>query len=231
MDQLWNAFWQLWTTVDEPLGTALGVVIVWCLIRQSLWAWPLGVAYVIASVSVLWQAHLYANLALHVLGFLPLNLYGWYYWVFGRAPTESVLPVTRSGTRLTVVLLLLCAVGTLILGTGFARYTDAALPYWDNALFVASLAAMWLTARKKLENWAFWFVIDVVSVGVYWAQGLSLYAGLYFVYIAMAVAGWREWSRSMAAALRVEAGSVEDTGADAAAADAIDATNLPTQRV
>lgn len=193
MEQLWN----LWLTVDEPIGTALGVVVVWCLIRQNLMAWPLGVAYVLVSVTVLLEARLYANLALHLLGFLPLNLYGWYYWVFGKRADQAELPVTHAPPRVTVTLLVLCAVGTAALGTAFALYTDAALPYWDNGLFVGSLAAMWLTARKQIENWIFWLVIDVISVGVYWAQGLPLYAGLYFVYLAMAVAGWRSWKRSM----------------------------------
>jgi nicotinamide mononucleotide transporter len=189
--------WQVWLMVDEPIGTVLGVVIVWCLIRQNLWAWPLGVAYVIVSISVLLEARLYANLALHVLGFLPLNLYGWYFWVFGKSPEDRMLPVTRASGRLIALLVVLCVLATAALGSAFAHYTDAALPYWDNGLFVASLAAMWLTARKHIENWAFWFVIDVVSVGVYWAQGLPLYASLYFIYLAMAVAGWRSWSRSM----------------------------------
>lgn len=193
MEQLSN----LWLTVDEPIGTALGVVVVWCLIRQNLMAWPLGVAYVLVSVTVLLEARLYANLALHLLGFLPLNLYGWYYWVFGKRADQAALPVSHARPRVTVILLLLCAAGTAALGTAFALYTDAALPYWDNGLFVGSLAAMWLTARKQIENWIFWLVIDVVSVGVYWAQGLPLYAGLYFVYLAMAVAGWRSWKRSM----------------------------------
>ncbi len=193
MEQLWH----FWLLVDEPLGTVLGFVIVWCLIRQNLWAWPLGVAYVVVSVSVLLEARLYANLALHVFGFLPMNLYGWYYWLFAKAPEEDELPVSRSRQRLMVTLLAVCIVGTLVLGTVFMRYTNAALPYWDNAVFIASLAAMWLTARKKIENWIFWLAIDVVSVGEYWIQGLPLYAGLYFVYIGMAVAGWRSWKRSM----------------------------------
>ena len=193
MEQLW----QWWLTVDEPIGMVLGFVIVWCLIRQNVWAWPLGVAYVLVSVTVLLEARLYANLALHVLGFLPMNLYGWYYWLRGKAPSDEALPVTRSSGRLLILLVALTAAGTLLLGSAFAAWSDAALPYWDNGLFIGSLIAMWLTARKKIENWIFWFVVDVVSVGVYWAQGLPLYAALYFVYLAMAVIGWRSWKRTM----------------------------------
>lgn len=190
---------ELWLILDEPVGAALGFVIVWCLIRQNLWAWPLGIAYVAVSVSVLLEARLYANLALHVLAFLPMNVYGWYYWRFGGTDRRAELPVTRSSPRLLAAVILISAAGTAVLGTGFALTTNAALPYWDNGLLVGSVATMWLTARKKIENWIFWFVIDVVSVVVYWVQGLALYAALYFVYLGMAAVGWLSWQRSMAA--------------------------------
>lgn len=188
----------IWLRIDEPLGTVLGFVIVLCFIRQSLWAWPLGVAYVLVLVTVLIEARLYANLALHLLAFLPMNLYGWYYWVYGKRPDQEQLPVSRSSWGLLAAVLAVCAAGTIALGTLFEA-TDAELAYWDTAILVSSIATMWLTARKKIENWIFWFVIDVVQVGVYWAQGLLMLAGLYFVYLGMAVAGWIEWKRAMQA--------------------------------
>jgi nicotinamide mononucleotide transporter len=168
-----------------------------CLIRQNIWAWPLGIVYVAASISVLLEARLYANLILHVVAFLPMNVYGWYYWLFGKEKDQEQLQVTRASWRLLAVVITICLAGTAALGTMFAVMTDAALPYWDNGLFVGSVVTMWLTARKKIENWIFWFVIDVVSVGVYWTQGLTLYAALYFVYLGMAVAGWLSWKASL----------------------------------
>jgi nicotinamide mononucleotide transporter len=189
---------ELWRLVDEPIGVAIGLIIVWCLIKENLWAWPLGVAYVGLLALPLWEAQLYSNLMLHVLGFLPLNLYGWYYWVFGGEQRRA-LPVTRSGWPLAGALLLLCSLGTLVLGAYFDRRTDAAFPYWDNAVTVMSLAAMWLTARKKIENWIVWFVVDVISVALYSLQELYLLAGLYLIYLAMAVLGYREWLQSMRA--------------------------------
>lgn len=193
------ALWDTWLAVDEPLATVLGLVIVWCFIRQNVWAWPLGVAYVLMLISVLLEARLYANLALHLLAFLPMNLYGWYYWLFGKRPHETEVPVTRSSARLIAIVLAMCAAGTALLGRAFVA-VGAELAYWDTAILVCSIATMWLTARKKIENWIFWFVIDVVQVGVYWAQGLFWLAGLYFVYLGMAVAGWIAWRRSMHAA-------------------------------
>lgn len=186
-----------WLVADEWIGMVLGVVVVILLIRQNLWAWPLGVAYVLVSVTVLWEARLYANLALHVVGFLPLNLYGWYYWLFGNADDAPELPVTWAGGRVLLVLAVLGGIATLGLGWYFANHSDAAWPYWDNAVFAASLAAMWLTARKHIENWMVWFFVNIVSVALYMAQDIPLYALLYVAYIAMAVIGYREWHRAM----------------------------------
>ena len=188
--------WWLWA--DEWIGAGLGIAVVLCLIREKLWAWPLGVAYVLVSITPLLEAKLYANLALHVVGFLPLNLYGWYHWLFGGQERDD-LPVTRAGSGTLIALAGLCMAVALALGWYFSTNTDAAFPYWDNAVFAMSLAAMWLTARKQIDNWIVWFVVNVISVALYFSQGLYGYAFLYGIYIPMAVAGYISWLRSMGA--------------------------------
>ena len=187
-----------WLVADEYVGAVLGLLIVLCLIRENVWAWPLGVAYVLVSVTVLIEARLYANLWLHLLGFLPMNLYGWYHWLFGGEQRDD-LPVTRAATGELAAIGGIGIVGALGLGWYFATQTDAAYPYWDNGIFAMSLAAMWLTARKRIDNWIVWFVVNVVSVALYYAQGVIPYAVLYLLYIPMAVWGYLTWQRSMAA--------------------------------
>lgn len=185
-----------WLAADEWIGLVLGLFVVLLLIRQNLLAWPLGVAYVLVSITPLWEARLYANLLLHVVGFLPLNLYGWYFWIAGKVEEEE-LPVTRASPRTLAILAGMCVVATAALGWYFDTATDAAWPYWDNAVFAASLAAMWLTARKKLDNWAVWFGVNIVSVALYYAQGVLPYALLYLIYLGMAVTGFLAWRRTM----------------------------------
>ena len=77
------------------------------------------------------------------------------------------------------------------------RTTDAALPHWDAFILIFSLIAQWWQARKHLENWAGWMVVNVVAVGVYWAKDLRLYAALYVVFFAMAVTGHLAWRRAL----------------------------------
>ena len=120
-----------WLFADEWVGLVLGLVVVVLLIRQNMWAWPIGVAYVLASVTVLVEARLYANLALHLVGFLPLNIYGWYYWIVGKEDDE--LSVTFAGTRTIAVLAGIGVVTTAVLGWYFGANTDEAGPFWANA--------------------------------------------------------------------------------------------------
>ena len=191
-----SGIWQAWLVADEWIGVVLGLLAVWLLVREDWRTWPVGVAYVFVSITVLLEARLYANLVLHLVGFLSMNLYGWYYWRSGGADDGDV-PVTRVSVRLAAVLGLACAAGTAAIGGWFTASTNAAFPFWDSGILVLSMAAFLLSARKHIENWIVWFVVDVISVGVYFAQGLPLYALLYFVYLGMAVWGYRSWRRSM----------------------------------
>lgn len=185
-----------WLLADEYVGAVLGVLVVLCLVREKLLAWPLGVAYVLVTIPQLVEARLYANLALHVIGFLPLNLYGWYHWLFGGEQRDD-LPVTRADRPALALLLVACGIGSVGLGWLLSVSTDAAHPFWDNGVLLFSLAAMWLTARKRLENWFLWFGVNVVSVPLYFAQDLPWYAALYALYLPMAVWGYASWRRTM----------------------------------
>lgn len=181
-----------WLWADQVVGATLGVLVVLCLVRQNLWAWPLGVAYVLVTLPQLWEARLPANFVLHLAGFLPLNLYGWWHWLFGGEERDD-LPVTRCSASTLALLGALCLAGAAGLGYALATGMESAFPYWDAAVLAVSLAAMWLTARKQIENWFLWFGVNVVSVPLYYAQDLPLYAVLYGAYVVMAVWGYVAW--------------------------------------
>ena len=199
------ALLEYWLLADEAIGAILGVLVVVCLVREKLLAWPLGVCYVLVILPQLWQTQAYASFLLHLFGFLPLNLYGWWHWLFGGAERDD-LPVTRCPIPVLAALGAAALAGGLALGWLMATRTDATMPYWDNGLLVMSLAAMWLTARKKIENWIVWFVVNVISVPFYFALELPLYAALYVAYIGMAVWGYVTWQRSL---LRSQAATVQ----------------------
>jgi len=179
----------------EILGLVSGLMCVILLIRQNILTWPLGIFYVLVSLIIFWRERLYADFMLHMV-YLLLNVYGWYHWVHGKQQQSEQLPVTMYSIRTNILLLLPTILVTLIAGWLFANYTDASVPYWDSTTTIFSFTGMWLTARKKLESWYYWFFVDVVATGVYIYKGIYFYALLYCIYIGLAVAGYINWKKS-----------------------------------
>ncbi len=189
----------------EILGTLSGLVCVWLLIKESIVTFPIGLLYAVITSVVVIEARLYADLVLN-LYFVLMNGYGWYFWVRGAEERQIqgrllVARVPSSELAFAAVAMIL---GTLAVGYFFSAYTDADFAFWDSLTTVASFVAMWMTARKYLESWALWFLIDVLQIALYAVKGYSGSPGLYFysflysVYLWMAVLGWRSWSQNVA---------------------------------
>lgn len=180
-----------------------GILAVVYLIKENIWTWPFGILYTIISLFVFYESRLYGDLFLHIF-FLILNVYGWVHWVKGKSRTEEELPVTQ--LPVSLALIYLGVSGALIYG--FAQFLMAlpvwfegidppSLPYWDSTTSMLSVTAMWLTARKRIDNWYYWFVIDVLAAGIYFYKELYFYSVLYLVYIVMAVLGYLAWRKNL----------------------------------
>jgi nicotinamide mononucleotide transporter len=179
----------------EIVGVLAGVLGVWLTTRQKIWCWPVGLVSVVSFIVVFFRARLYGAMALQCV-YVGLLLYGWYTWRRG-GEQSGVLRVSRAPRRLMAVLLVAAAAASGIAGAWLRAETDQVLPYLDGFATSFSLAAQWMQARKYLENWLVWSVVDVVYVGMSLSQGLVLTAGLYAVYIGLAALGFRDWRRSM----------------------------------
>ncbi|HRG55459.1 MAG TPA: nicotinamide riboside transporter PnuC [Lacunisphaera sp.] len=182
-------------SIWEIIGTVLGVIGVWLMIRQSIIGWPVGLVQVAVYAWVFFDARLYSDAILQIAFFL-IQAYGWWHWWHGRTP-DHALPVTVLGGAATAGVVV--AAGLVAVGWGalMHRTTDAALPYWDAFILSYSLGAQWLQARKKLECWPGWLLVNTVAIGVYWVKDLRLTAGLYAIFWLMALWGWRAWRQSM----------------------------------
>lgn len=181
----------------EFAGLVTGLLCVWLLIRENVWNFPIGLTYALISIVVFANAKLYADVFLNGY-YVLMNAYGWYYWLYGQRSVQQGQARVSFAPRTTLLATLAAAgIGTLVMGWLLRNHTDAAVPYWDSSITMLSFAAMWMTARKYIDNWAIWFVVDVIATGVYLYKGIEFYAVLYGVYLVMAVMGWRAWQRSM----------------------------------
>lgn len=205
MQEIWQNIIEYGSQIDflELLGLIFGLICVWFLIKQNILTWPAGIIYVLISFVIFWRIQLYGDFILHIF-FLILNIYGWYYWVYGKKKNEEEVPVTNLSVPQNILILGLTGIGVVIFGyfleslpNWFDDLEPAALPYWDATTSILSVTGMWLTTRKKLENWYYWLTVDILATGIYIYKGIYFYAALYFVYIFLAVGGLREWYKSM----------------------------------
>lgn len=180
--------WQI-----EAFASLLLLLNVWLVARRSLWNYAFGIAAVSLYAFLFWQARLYAAFGLQFL-FLALNLYGLWNWRRAQADSGD-LPVLRMHARerlatLAAILLLAGGIGLLL-----ARTTDAASPFWDSANTALALSAQYWQARRRVETWLLWSLVNIGSVGLYATQALWFTSGVYAVLLLVALYGWREWGR------------------------------------
>lgn len=189
----------------EAMGLIFGLLCVYFLIKENILTWPCGIIYVLLSFVVFWQSQLYGDFLLHII-FLILNIYGWYTWVNSKGQNDEGLVVTKNSTKENILQLSITAIGILLFAqllihipSWINGMAPAALPYWDSTTSVLSVTAIWLTTIKKIDNWYYWFVVNILAVGIYYHKELYFYSLLYFIYIFLAVAGYLAWRKSMTA--------------------------------
>ena len=179
----------------ELVAVVLTLLAVFLTARQIIWCWPLAMVSVTLYAAVFFQAKLYADMGLQALYF-ALAMYGWWAWLHG-GEDHGGLQVTLASNRARLALVVMGAMVGIVLGQALNRHTDASLPFMDSALTSFSIVGQWMQTRKLLEAWLVWLGVDVFYVGMFIFKGLYLTAGLYAVFLILAVLGFLSWRRTM----------------------------------
>ena len=179
----------------EAIAVVAGLVCVALTVRQNVWCWPVGLIQVSLYIVIFYNVKLYSDMLLHGI-YVVLQFYGWHHWLHG-GEAQGRLAVSSLSVRSIAGWVAASALGCAAWGHAMASFTDAAAPYADAFIAVASLIAQWLMTRKNLESWFFWIAVDVVAIGVYLYKHLYLTAGLYALFLGLAVVGFFSWRKSM----------------------------------
>jgi nicotinamide mononucleotide transporter len=191
----------------DQLNLVLGVVGVWLMIKRTLWAFPVGLAAVTVQGVLFYRTHFPADATLQVFFFVTLA-WGWWHWVHDRGAAPE-LPVTALSWQGRTVTIAVAVVATAIWALTIGPWMKAAMPWRDAFIAAFSVAAQVLQARKNLENWPLWVVVNLVAIASYWSAELAYTAFLYAIYLVLAFAGWREWRRAMKVAAESPPRSVQ----------------------
>lgn len=159
--------------------------------RQSIWCWAFGLVGVSILLYVYIDVRLYSDATLQVF-YAVMSIYGWITWS-KRGPKDGTA-IKRITAQTHMRFLGIGALMTLGMGW-FWQSFGAAMPYVDACTTSFSIIATFMVARKVLENWIYWIVIDTVSVVIYWIRDIELIAILFFFYIILAYIGYISWKK------------------------------------
>ena len=179
----------------ELLAVALAVTYLMLAIRQNIWCWAAAALSTAIYLFIMYEARLYMESVLQIF-YLGMAAYGWYEWRHGGA-NHGELRVSTWPWKWHVVAIVLVFVLVFASGELLTRFSNAALPFADAFTTWAAVVATYMVARKILENWIYWFVIDAVSVYLYLSRELYFTAALFVAYLVMIVFGYRSWRKSM----------------------------------
>jgi nicotinamide mononucleotide transporter len=185
-------WWGHAVTWTEAWGFVLSLAMVCCNIKTLPWAWPLAIISSALYMALFLNSQLYGQAGLQGV-FIAMALWGWWQWLAGRDASGQALRVRALPRRgwlwvLGAQLLLWPLLAWLL-----TRFTPSEVPWLDGFTTALSLVGTWLLARKWLDNWLVWVVVNAVSIALFLHQSLWLTALLYGVFLALSVLGWRQW--------------------------------------
>ena len=189
--------------IIEIVAVVFGVLSVWYAHKENIWVFPLGIINVLIYIYICISTQLYANASINAVYFLT-NVYGWYNW--SRTNDEQgTLQISRNTIKQNVLwfisAILLYGAITWILriaNQDDPAYLNSILPWIDGMNASFFLCATILMTIKKIENWWFWIAGNVLSIPVYFSQGLYFTSLQYAIFLVIAIMGLIEWNKRWA---------------------------------
>lgn len=185
--------WQDWL---EAFAVAAGLCYVVLAIRGQRSCWIAGLLSTLAYGVLCQVAGLRLQGALQVL-YAVLAVVGWWEWRQQPDAADKRFVVRRLPWRGQAAALVSVAALSWA-GHGLLAASGSAQPWLESITTAGGLVATWLAARKWLDNWSWWIVINGATAWLYWEAALRPTAGLYLAYATLAVLGWREWRKQLA---------------------------------
>jgi nicotinamide mononucleotide transporter len=177
-------------------GALSGLVYIVLSIKVNVWLWPVGILMAILYIIVYLQAGVYAYMGLQVY-YLIISIYGWYHWLGSKnkipGSEKKELPIIHINRHQLIIVLIISVLLTAGISFILDRYTDSDIPWMDGFTTALSITATWMLARKMLEHWLFWIVVDSVVCVISVYKHLYPTILLFATYTILAIYGYVSW--------------------------------------
>ena len=197
--------------VLEIIGVIFGFLSVWYARKGNIWVYPTGIISTMLFVYLLWHYVLWGDMLINVY-YTIMSIYGWVLWA--RNAQDNIITISRTTTSdwKTATLLgafsFLFVIGVYYLkpfikndfslqGVTLGFHNFLPTEYVDVFTTAIFLVGMWLMAKRKIENWLFWIVGDLISIPLYYIKGMVFTSFQYLLFTIIAIMGYLEWRRKL----------------------------------
>lgn len=199
-----NIAFQIWNypiSYVEFIGTLFGLVSVYFASRANILTWGTGIINEVFLFILFFHVQLYADMFLQVYFFL-VTIYGWFNW--NSKTRDNKISELNSVKRIFLAIFILF--GTSVSSMFFTNIhlylptyfkIQAAYPFTDSFIMISSMVATILLAKKKIENWYLWIVIDLVCIVLYFKKGIYVLSFEYLLFLALALNGLYHWKKQL----------------------------------
>ena len=181
----------------EATAVLFGLLSVWFSKKNNIWVYPSGIVSTLIFVYLLYNWGLLGDMLINAYYF-SMSIYGWYYWT-RKTGTKDLNPISKmsqSEFRMAQVLFIFALLFVFLVYTLFDKWNHI-IAYIDTFTTAIFFVGMWLMARRKIENWLFWIVGDLISIPLYYVKGYSLTSIQYLIFNLVAVAGYYAWKKEL----------------------------------
>lgn len=183
--------------VLEFLGVFFGFLSVWFSKQENILVYPTGIISTAIFVYILWVYGLLGDMFINAYYFI-MSIYGWYFWT-RKDDNNKEVPVTKTTKKehfWSAIIFIATVVFVVVIYKVNDKF-DSWTAYVDTLTTAIFFVGMWLMAKKKLENWIYWIIGDLISVPLYFYKGLVFTSFQYFLFTIIAIYGFRAWNKSL----------------------------------
>ncbi len=182
------------TSFWEWLAVILALAYLVLSIKESLWCWPAALFSTAIYGVLFFDVNLYMESSLN-LYYLLMAVYGWNQWR-KTGPNQNKKTIVEWSLVTHIYWILLLTFVVFLSAYLLSKFTDQDLPLLDSFTTWFAVFTTYLVAKKVLENWLYWIVIDAASIYLFLSKGFALTSVLFAIYIVLAFYGWLTWKRA-----------------------------------
>ena len=180
----------------DILTTILGLIYIWLEYKAHIGLWIVGIIMPALDVYLYYNHGLYGDAGMAVYYTLAA-VYGYIAWKFGTTKEGTPLRISHTPMRMYLPIVVFFLVAWGLTYYVLITWTNSTVPVLDAFTNALSFVGLWALSRKYIEQWFFWMVVDVVCTILYVQKGIPFKAGLYSLYVIIAVFGYFKWKKIM----------------------------------